>query len=476
MLGSVNIHIITNESNRGDQSQALGVRDALAQSYSEDSVVPHLYRWDAGNIEAFKKYLGDKSSELQNSEHHVVIGVGEHGLKALSDIHKLKLPQNISLHWQGHQVMKGLEKAAASFETVALPEHVLDEETKKKLSQKTRLIPTIGVAHNITREKIADLDQVIKSDLVPENLYHAVFLGGDAPTGKGKIKYFTPLEAVSFASRVAEVAKQDGASVIVTNGPRTGKFDSRSSEVIGKHDGTEVDRVSEAFIDNLKAAGVKTVFYDFVYKGESKFKPIVSLISKNPASKAFVTGESTSMLSEIGDNILYKNMYVLPISSMNDAHEKHVDTLYRNGKANILAAEKDQDKTFIGDVRSNVIASRASEVIAQAVKEVVSNKNKLNDLAQEQHDNQEKPSSLGGDQEDLSTGQKFKNAYSSLQGKVANILATGSANSKPQTADQQLGQELSQVANALNNGYGKRTFASRVVEERNQKQRTPSLV
>ncbi|MCH2038478.1 MAG: mitochondrial fission ELM1 family protein [Rickettsiales bacterium] len=470
MLNSVNIHIITNESNRGDLSQALGVRDALADKYSAETVVPSLYRWDADSIDMLKKHLETKNED-QATQHHVIIGVGTHGLKALTELHESRLASNVTLHWQGHQVIKGLEKNASKFTTVALPEHVLNDDIRKKLKHKTELVTTVGVSHNVTKDAIIDLDKNIKDDLLPQTRYHAVFLGGDAPTGKGKIKYFTPLEAVAFARRVADIAKEDGASVIVTNGPRTGKYDPRSSDIIGKHDGNAVDKVSEAFIDGLKGAGVKTVFYDFVYNGESKFKPIVSHISKDPQSKAFVTGESTSMLSEVGDNIIYKNLYVLPISSMNEAHEKHVDSLYRNGKANILASSKDQDRMFIGDARGAIFSANASETIANAVKDQVRDAIQAKKQGQLVADKAKAESDKGQNNSQDNSAGKIKHAYQSLQGKVAGILSAKNNAVKeaaqPRTAEQQLGQELSKMAHAINSGFKeKKSFRSRLVAER----------
>ena len=121
--------------------------------------------------------------------------------------------------------------------------------------QATQIIPTIGVAHNLTPDLIQKEYEAHKQDLPKSNKYIGVILGGDAPTPEGKMLYYTQKEAQQLAAYLAGQVKWRKLHLLILNGPRTGKYNPQTHEMIKEsHRNGNIDTVTTAFVAELKKA------------------------------------------------------------------------------------------------------------------------------------------------------------------------------------------------------------------------------
>jgi len=167
---------------------------------------------------------------------------------------------------------------------------------------------TIGLsAHSITQEKIDEGKNHWEKEFA--NLSKtkiAVLLGGNCWDFK-----FTPEMAREMAQKIAKKASEigdSGASLIITNSHRTD------------------DGVTEAFVDEIKKAGISYFLYDC--KDEAKPNPYPALLGL--VDGIIVTGDSMSMCCEA--NISRQPVYIYKPEELKH-YEKERQKLYELGVA-----------------------------------------------------------------------------------------------------------------------------------------------
>lgn len=274
----------------------------------------------------------------KSNTQHVIIAIGDHGIGAVKELaSSINRTENTLIVWAGHKEFLGLIDIKNIVDYIALPQHVIDlMDIAPYQTAKAQLIPTIGVAHNVCQKELTQALQETTLDIPKSEYYIGVFLGGDAPDSENNMKYFTSEEAMVFASLVAKEAIARDATVLLTNGPRTGKHDPITGiENSLVHHSDYVDQTSNAFIETLEGSGVKYLFANFVFGSMSAYKPFLALV-KQTEGIAFVTGESTSMVSEIGDNLQPGALFIMVVNSMNDTHHAHVKSYYDSGLVNLV--------------------------------------------------------------------------------------------------------------------------------------------
>lgn len=197
-----------------------------------------------------------------------------------------------------------------------------------------------SVPHNINSEDLAQDYSLLQSQIQMSPKYLMVILSGDAPAPGGEMKYFTQEQAQKFADYVARVAQANGQFIMVTNGPRTGKYDPVTKRVVNEHKEEEgIDEVSKAFCDRLAEVlpkGKKGFqFFDFKFlnngKVQSSYKGLLHLIKITNDSVVYIPGESTSMISEAINNLPRDKVVIFETESMNENHKKHVQEVYKEG-------------------------------------------------------------------------------------------------------------------------------------------------
>lgn len=356
----INIAILTNITEGkfiGDMNHALGIQNALSQKIGNERVKK--LQFDINNIEQMPKQLSNNKSE------NILIAIGTHGIKAIKELSEKDLTNKITIVWSGHQYLNEVNEIINIADIISLPDH-LDVNSMNYKQGKAKLVKTSGLAHNlnIRSSKLAlNLD---KFNIPESNKYIAIFLGGDAPKPDGTMLYFTPEQATELAKNISPLLPKD-ATVLITNSPRTGRFDPKTgNEVSQIHRSETVDLTSKAFINTLKNEGIKIYFENFVFGEPSAYSAFLYLANMSNGM-AFVTGDSTSMISEVADNIEYGNLYVLSIPSMNETHKAHISSLYSHGVANIV----DGKNLMLSKAVSATTIKPAAEVIADATLQIL---------------------------------------------------------------------------------------------------------
>lgn len=358
----------------GDQTQALGIKQALEVILAESKIAVVTTGPDVVSLK--QSILSAEALPV------IVVGAGSNGL---ADLQALKTDPDIMdkvfAVWSGHMVFPGLTEAVDQLDVIALPTHVLSEGMVASLRDGSAyLVQTVGVAHDLTPAKLEAERSIWEAKNTPlpvAEKYIGVFLGGDAPDMDGVTqKFFTPEEAAILAEYVADRALETGATVLLTNGARTGKFNPATGERRKNihRDGT-VDPTTQTFLDKLKERDVAVYFYDFQFNRlPSAYTSILDVLRSVPGSVTFVTGESTSMVSEIGDILPRGAMVIAEIGSMNDAHKAHVNSCYRAGIASGIKAEDGKVAVVEVEIQkgeslsaAQVIARHAAEKFQQRV-------------------------------------------------------------------------------------------------------------
>lgn len=340
----------------GDRNHALGVMAAF-KNYCVSQNIPYQEKeWTADKYAEFLEFIKAdlKAAKESISLQHIVLGVGTHGLEVLNKLCETEsdLTDQLLTVWSGHQYIAGLEKLSGKINMMALPTHAITEPVKKFIQSipsnsktNTSLVPMIGVPHNVTvttvneallkwqtDKSLPPLPNVSNDKPLDKPLI-GVILGGDAPDETGKQHYFTPEEAADFAQSIAKLAKQSSATVLVTNGPRTGKFDPKSGQEQKVHkEDSALDKTTQAFVQVLQDAHISYALFDFKFGKPSAYQPILALLNATK-SPAFVTGESTSFVSEMSDILPQGSLNIVRVGSMNPVHLAHMEEVTKSKQA-----------------------------------------------------------------------------------------------------------------------------------------------
>lgn len=363
----VEVYLFINPDNVGDKNQILGINKELNNILSNKCVSKEI------NVSA-QSQLNDVIIHIRNninsSKLSVVITSGDYGINI---INALPISANLITCHSSHQLTPNHEKIIDIAKIIALPKHSINDEFRRKIeNSKTQLIETVGVSHNLSREEL-EVEAAKIKDLIPSNgKYIAVILGGDAPTPKGEMLYYTKDSAIKLGDFLSKKIKEEDLCLLILNGPRTGKHNPRTGEVNQEaHRNGNIDYVTKAFVEALESNGLKEgksfILFDFQFGQSSYYKPVLGTILLNKG-KILVPGESTSMISESIDNLPCAVTIYLH-EAMNEVHRAHVESEYNCGRANIL----DQNMNFNrvqetsalqkGDSACKVIAAALSECI-----------------------------------------------------------------------------------------------------------------
>lgn len=332
------LYTTANPINQGDVNQVEGVMEAL-EELSEKKTPSQFIDARHPDIVA-KKIMED----LAQDQKVILIGAGEGGLNALK---KLNPDLNLIVCLTSHQFLDGYKDLSVleKVDFIALPFHVSSQD-KKRIGRK--LISTVGVAHNRQVTQVEKAYEKWKKDLPLAGFYLAVILGGDAPLPDGSIKWFTEEDVEKLAKLITPLAKGNKASVIVLNGPRTGKYDKNQKERLSVHRDGKSDPISQRFLQVLKEQGIPATFFDFQHKSEGKkaqerpyntFDLVVGAIRAHKGLLV-IPGESTSMISEAVDLLPPDKIMVYRNGAMNENHDHHIHSEWKAGRVAILDAYK----------------------------------------------------------------------------------------------------------------------------------------
>ncbi|MFN8769602.1 MAG: hypothetical protein ACK5Z5_00775 [Neisseriaceae bacterium] len=258
---------------------------------------------------------------------------------------------------------------------IALPSHAATEKIIDKFAtSNTALIVTTGVCHNIQVEDLIKEYNLFKKQFLETNKSIGIVLAGDAPDSTNNWFFFTQKEAKSLAKYIVKYLDENkivGANLLITNGPRTGKFNTETKkEDVQAHRDGNTDLVTKKFMDTLDKSDIKnTTLFDFQYGAQTMFKAILgSLESTESQSEIFMPGESISMISQGLDVLQKTSMIIYENGAMNSTHKEYVKEVHATGKAKVLTQYKEiLPNVDNSDVSSQTEYKPAREKVAEQI-------------------------------------------------------------------------------------------------------------
>lgn len=358
-VSAENLILLSNHDNAGDHNQVMGIAEAFKK------LSPNITVKDINTKTTSASAIKDMVTPVDKT---IVIGSGEGGILGIQDLTPQK---NLVICLTSHMILGGYSdpnlKQKVNF--LALPIHANDTLAA---DWKGKLINTTGVAHNRSSKDALKAYELGKGTLPAEcSSYLAVYLGGDAPTPEKVTKLFTEAEAQNLANYVEKNAGK--SCVLVLNGPRTGKHDTKLQEIKTAHRDEKLDYVTAAFKEKLESQidPKKVKIYNFQFGQDldyNTFDLVLGALLENDG-KILVPGESTSVISEAIDVLPAGKVTIYTNGAMNDIHEKHVMSEVYAGRASLLINYQVIQDFKAGEKQSS--SKSAAQTIAERLWEAV---------------------------------------------------------------------------------------------------------
>lgn len=206
-----------------------------------------------------------------------------------------------------------------------------------------------------------------------------VMLPGDAPDpSTNSMKIFTQQSAAALCDLIAKLAGTHKKTIILHNGPRTGKHDPETHEVVCTHEYKGVipkdpqDPISLYIVDELKKREYDVKFFNFGFlvdektgekRAVSAFNPLVYFASASAAPcNVVISGESVSNLSLLPHFIKRDKLFVFEPDSMNSSHEAVLEEALQRGYVRAL----DQYKVTQHTKQSDAPLQSDAEAVVEA--------------------------------------------------------------------------------------------------------------
>lgn len=318
----------------GDVAHAEAVYASLSRE------VTPLIRYDIDvncNAETLVSRFKEASKKI-GAEKYVVFATGESGSQAidiLSHDQSVNM-KNVYISLGIHQYFDVIKKLSLNY--IAIPEAAVNTSEKSqvigaiKKHTLTFAVPTNTPSLASTRQAYEEWEIDNKPEL--DKKYIIVMLPGDARDDIG-MRYFTESSADKLFSDVKRLWEQNPThTIIVKNGPRTGKYDPGTGEVACTHEyrwGEEdpsiaVDAVSRHFVALLQENQVPHYFFNFAVNKETRKNNSISsqilyIAQSNQDNFFIIPGESVFLLGQIPLYVTSFNAIVFKPSSMNSSHE-----------------------------------------------------------------------------------------------------------------------------------------------------------
>lgn len=305
-------------------------------------------------IKEFKDIVNknDNNIKHQKQTKYLILTVGENGGGALEAISESNLiDSNYYVYWGMHQyTVKIKNYKELKLDHLQIPESSLNSKEKiesiKEIPNlsKTITVPNLNPTIKELQNSYEKWNYNKQFDL--KKNYITVLLPGDAPDSNNKIHFFSKESAYNLFKNVQNIWKKSKSkkTVIVQNGPRTGKYDPKTGHVICLHEyitgeskNNAVDKVSEYFVSLLNKNKIPFVFSNFSFEingtqriKHSSFDPILFLSYKTNSIFIF-PGESISLIGQLPLYLSPDKVIAFSSSSMNEEHKLVLDFAFKNG-------------------------------------------------------------------------------------------------------------------------------------------------
>lgn len=373
-VGMVRIHVVSDSNFVGDRSNLMGIAHQTKFELLSNGEKSEILEYSLQDLEKLEKTLEN------NEKKNILITAGTYGIEAIKRIKSNKaisdkilaihvFHQMITQEKYGQlSVLKTKKQDGADI--IALPSHTLNERILESFKESdTILVPTIGVAHKTTEEDLKIAFDNHKHILPRSDKYLGVILPGDAPDSSGKMNYFTPDNVSKLLKNI--INNFSDYTLLISNGPRTGKHNPATGDILKNHIDDIMDPVTEKFIQGLEQKQIKYKLFDF-QMGKPSYKNLIfaTIISKKD-NRILIPGESTSMISEATDLIQNEKVIIYLNEAMNDNHKKHISSEFEAGRASLMDLEGNINKVSNKEVKT----SPAKVLIAQEIIKQLKEKN-----------------------------------------------------------------------------------------------------
>lgn len=333
------VHAMTTVGNAGDSNAVL----AIATKINNGSVIVL-----ADNQ---PEVITKLEQSLQPDAEHVLLISGVHGLKFLGQAlrsEKVKTlidQKKIVISWCGHQAPPDFNEYADQLHVVGLLQEAIEFDPNLKSTLGRRLVSMEFVPNTLTKEILESgtaLEEWNKNHPTLENIpdskngYIAAFLPGDAPDRAGVYKFYSAEDAYKLGMCLAKEAISENKFLLVTNGPRMGKFDPASPDpknpiIIGKHiKGEPMDHVTTAFLNGVLDSGIafdKFLLLDYVDK-DSAYAAIACAVYRQDKNSAVYTFGDSISNQELG--YFFTNVTAIKVNVMSDLHTAFLERISKN--------------------------------------------------------------------------------------------------------------------------------------------------
>ncbi|HXH54689.1 MAG TPA: hypothetical protein VNK03_02975 [Gammaproteobacteria bacterium] len=349
------VDLFLNDGFFNDTRQVTAIKTQLIQKYPNINFIEYQDN-HATTLEQLSKTFEDS-----NDQKHVFILSGDHGFEFIQknpDVQTIIEQKKPIVIWVGYQD-PGLASIQQYLNIVALPKHILEAQAALQFLFQDRCISLQSIPNALTAEALLTAKETWNRTYPQEHIepapngYIGIFLGGDAPMPDGIYLCWDEKEAYErgLAFGIMAMAQEKPKCLLITNGPRTGKFYSespnRKTPVVRQYKGNRwlsvdavatqtdpdlaphmpsspLDPVSAAFLIGLKESGIpdtKYQFFDFKFgkPPKSAYQAMIAALHESPNSIAVYSGESISYL-EIAYFI--PHTYAFETKNMNNGHHQ----------------------------------------------------------------------------------------------------------------------------------------------------------
>lgn len=336
-------------SNVGDDNNCLAIHKGI-EDLLQKKKVTHDSQFLSQNKLDFKKI--EEDFKKSNSNFFIIIASGLKGINSLIKFKDRLQSFPVFSIWSGHQYFHTLKNYLKKINTIILPKSVFKSEpsiNKDIKKNRNTFLFTTTLPTNLSQKELLEEFLKNKESIPKKKSYTLVMLGGDSIQKNGQIQYFTKKQAKNLTRNIIKLQKKEPTFLLITNGPRTGKFNQETGRKTNSHSvnktlGTcEIDRISHTFLFELEKNGLKKTinfsFYNFCFGEKSFYKALLgSLISNSKESNSkntlILPGESTSMISEASSIFSkLKRIKILSYetSAMNSEHKIFIDEISNLG-------------------------------------------------------------------------------------------------------------------------------------------------
>ncbi len=323
-FASTNLYLFKNQSYLGDNDQLQGAADSIVQNFAQHGITIKQIETYESNMPIEKNSIALFSS---------VDGVNKwHAIK-----NKTKSTFGVFLTHQWWNNLFPTFSNNDKFNLIVAPQYSITPLIQESaVKNHVQILGVNGVCSSLQRN---DLMKAYESSTINKNqAYTVVLLAGDTQDVDGKWKLFDEKDAIQLAKVIAKHYSQTKQTILVTNGPRTGKIDPKTNQSTNAHKTTDIDSISKIFLAELSKniPKSKIQFYNFEYGKPSILSAAMGAVLLNKNSSFYVPGESISTASQAISLLPTSSIILYTHHAMLDSHKTYVTQELKLGCAALI--------------------------------------------------------------------------------------------------------------------------------------------